>query len=452
MDLLVILLVSATALGYVGSHLEPHRQNGPLRSALRAQAFAVGLHVLLALLLSFLTRRESLPPLAAWIQIASDLASALGAAFGLAITHYLASGTWWRRYYLLALLALLPDVGGLLSSALWILVPLRALSTRRGDPASEARLKSETIVTGTLAGGLWMALSGAVVLLQGVTLSLAPLGTVFSCLFLYAGLHVHRDPENEFSFPVTAVLVKAGLAVLLPACFLAPALLEYRDFQILERFLAPAFILLASAFLFVLTMHFDSRSIRTFLVLFLLSLLPSAFQQLYAERLGEWMSLGLRLVSRVTLTLATLFILKQYMRWGFPIAQNMVMVITAIASASIVFVVLSVVQPGIETVALGELELVRTAILLLDLVVLAALPPVIVNYGHGTMKVTWAILATGILLETYQDFLPAAAPRFEANTVGLLSYGLLALAFVVLWRFSAELMRRIEALSVEDDA
>ncbi len=128
----------------------------------------------------------------------------------------------------------------------------------------------------------------------------------------------------------------------------------------------------------------------------------------------------------------------------------MVMLITAISSASIVIVILSVAQPSMGQQTISELELVRSAILLLDLVVLAALPPVLVNYGHGTMKVTWAILATGLLFETYQDFLPATVERFEANIVGLLAYALIALAFAVLWRFTAAMMQRIEEMTGDD--
>lgn len=450
MDLFVILLVCATALVFVGTHLEQNRHAGPLRSTLMAHTIAVGLYLLVYLLMVQLVRAGILGSRCTWICIAADLASALAASFALAIVHYLAIGVWRRRYYLLALLALLPEFGHFLSAALWIFIPLRAGSTRRGEPGSEAWLKAETIVTGTFAGGLWMLLAGLVRTLDQAPLVINPLGAVFTCLFLYAGLNTHRDPENEFSFSVTAALVKGGLAFILPACFLTPYILEYRDFHILARFLGPALILGACGFLFILTMHFDSRGIRTFLVLFLLSLLPTAFQQLYAERLGEWMTSGLRLFSRVTLVLASLFILKQYMRWGFPIVQNMVMIITAIASASIVFVILAVAQPGLDEQTLSELELVRGAILLLDLVVLASLPPVIVNYGHGTMKVTWALLTSGLLLETYQDFLPATVERFEVNITGLLSYALIALAFAVLWRFSVAMMQRIEEMAGED--
>lgn len=450
MDLLVILVVAATVLFFLGANLHGNRHGGQLRSVLMAQTWAVGLFIAMKLAEAWVVREGMDPDGGAVLRTLADLSGALAATFGLAVAHYLVSGGWRRHFYILVLPALLPDYGHFFAAALWLLIPLRVRAARRAARDETGRIKMETILTGCYAGGLWMLLLSPVHALGLAPMAIEPLGALLSLLFLYAGLNARHDPENEFSFPATASLVKCGLMVILPASIIAPLSLDLQNFHILQHFLIPALILMSCAFLFILTLHFDSLGIRTFLVLFLIALLPAAFSQLYMERLAPWTITGMRLFSRIALVLASLFILKEYLRWGFEIVQNMVMIITALTSASIVFVIIAFVQPHFMDQANDEYELVHSAILLLDVVVLAALPPVLVNYHYGTMKVTWAILTAGLFFEVYQDFLPATAERFEANIVGVLAYALIALAFVTLWRFSVAMMRQIQA-TAEDD-
>ncbi len=451
MSLAIVTVCSLALLFFVGVRISVAPESRRIRSVLLAQVAAAAASILLLLLHWTASPLLPIPELDMLLSL-SALANALAATFGLSVVHYILQGKWHRAFYGLSLLALIPGAGPFIAVLLWLILPV-SISLMKGNARDESTiLKMHTIFNGTLAAALLMFLLTFARRLSHEPMGLEALGTAAGPLFLHAGLAAKRDPENEFSYREIGSLVRNGILLLLPAAVLPPLLLSPKNFLIFHRFLIPASILLSCAFLLILIFHFEARNIRTFLVLLFLALVPTAMAHLYREQLEATTLQGIRLFSRTSLVLSCLFILRQYMRWGFEIAQTMVMFITAIAFASIVFIIVAIVQPVEGMTVIPGAETVGQAILVLDLVILASLPPLVVNYGCGTMKVTWAILGFGLFLESYLDFLDATAQRHEEDIAAALAYGLIALAFVTLWRYTSVLMSDIRSISHRLDA
>jgi hypothetical protein len=453
MDLLVAFFLATAILAHLVTSLRESARPGRMAKTLSAMAAAVWIHVAIRLLQILLHRHEmTFFPAARLLDVAGNFAGALGAVLGASIVHYIASGTWSRAFYFLAFLGLLPAYGATCASLLWLLPPAllhRSLGLTRDN---EMRVKTMTIFCGVLAGGLVTALLAPRPWLGYAPMAVETLGPIVSLLFLFAGLQAARDPENEFSYASVTILVRNSLVGILLLSTLPILLLSAAHSVILIRFLIPSFILAAAVFIVILSFHFESPGIRTFLILMLIALAPVAVEHLYGSTFESISLLGLRLLSRTALVLASLFILKQYMRWGFEIAQVMVMIITALSTASIVFLVVYLLQPGMAMERFFEKSLLQHGILFLDVVVLFSLPPLLVNYRSGTMKVTWAILSFGLFLLVYADFIPLEAERFEIGIVGTLAHGLIALAFATLWRYSVAMIREISEIASSMEA
>lgn len=444
MDLPVAFFLATAILAHLLTSLREGARPGRLATTLGAMAVAVWIHVALRLL-QILLHRHALADLPAvrLLNVAEDFAGALGAVLGASIVHYIAAGVWSRAFYALALLGLLPVYGETLAALLWLLPPALIHQSLALSRNGELRIKTMTIFCGTLAGGLTVALLAPRPWLGHAPMAIEILGPIVSLLFLFSGLQATRDPENEFSYSSVTTLVRNSLVVILLLAIPPNLLLPAGHSLILVRFLVPSFILAAVIFIVILTFHFESPGIRTFLVLMIVALAPAALEQLYGATFETISLLGLRLLSRTALVLASLFILKQYMRWGFEIAQVMVMIITALSTASIVFLVIYLLQPGLAMDRFFETSILRHGIIFLDVVILLSLPPLLVNYRSGTMKVTWAILSFGLFLFIYADFIPFEAERFESGIVETLAHGLIALAFATLWRYSVAMIREI---------
>lgn len=449
MDLLVIFLLALCIIATIAAELRNLAATSPLKAPLNAQTAAVGLYALLSLGRAGLDRLGSAHA-AANLGPILDLTLAVGGTFGLSIINYVNTGRIRRGFHLLALLALLPHWGHILAVALWIFIPIMAFRTSRSIPDVETQIKIQTIFCGSMGGAL--LLTGLIIYrLQGIPpMNLEVVGALASLLFLYAGLHTPRDPEHEFIHGEVRLLVRSGLLAIIVLSLAPPLLLNGSAGTILHNFLMPAFLLAAVVFLVILAMHFESLGIRTFLSLIGIAFLPIIVQHLYHDRLEDFLRHGLVLLSRTALVLACLFVLKQYMRWGFEIAQTMVMVITAIASAAIVLLVIYTLQPPDFSARVADFDLLIFGVRILDMAVLLCLPPILVNYRFGTMKVTWAILSFGFFFLVYADFLPWNALRYERDIAETLSYGLFLLAFATLWRYSSAMIRQIRAYAGEE--
>ncbi len=446
MDLIILSILYITVGASIARGLHLHSPPGQMRSSLLVQVVMVLLGGCLRIADRLLSRLE-LTALGSTLDTMGNLALAGGATIGLSILTYIATGRWRRGYYFLSLIALLPGYGATLSALLWLGLPLLARTRVLPAPDAESRVMVHTLSLGTAAGGSIFFLMTLFRFTDAAPFSLEPLGALVSVLFLYAGLHARRDPENEFVHPEVVLLVKAGLGLVVGFSLLPALVLDAPHASVLFSFLAAASLLVSCVFLVILCMHFDSSAIRTFMILMIAALAPLVVIHLYHENLASFALTGLKLVSRIALVLACLFILKQYMTWGFEIAQAMVMVTTAIAAASIVFLVMYVLQPEGFLGRFAEETLLDGAILVLDLVILSSLPPVLVNYRLGTMRVTWAILAFGIFFLVYADILPSTALRRESESVHLLGHGLMALSFATLWRYTNAMIRRIDSIA-----
>lgn len=405
----VIVVFSCCILAMIGTRTYQRAPKGPIRSALMAQV---------VLLLLYVFGRHA-------------ATGALAATFGIVIIEYIRSGRIRRSVHFFALLALVPQWGDVIAAQMWLAIPWIAQRTKRSairDP--ESLVMSETIFIGTLAAGLFTS----IVSFSG-TEALA-LGPVLATLFLYAGLHALRDQENEFSFPEVSNFVRNGLFFLIP-CALLPDLLFAGNAIIFERFFISAGAAAALIFIAVLVSHFESIGIRTFLVLFGISLVPVGAIALYSERLDISTIVTFRLISLITLILSSLFMLKQYLQWGFEIVRTMLMTITAIAAATVAFIIAQLMHPATVDLDLADPE---RLILLLDLAILASLPPLLINYSAGTMKVTWAILSCGIFFTVFADL----AGKYSLKSLGV---ALIALAFATLWRYTNAMISRIRTIS-----
>jgi len=195
-------------------------------------------------------------------------------------------------------------------------------------------------------------------------------------------------------------------------------------------------------------MHFDSASIKTFFVLLILAIMPEIGVHLYSEQLEVFLQNSLHLISRTFLVMSCLFILKQYLRWGFEIVQSMVMLITAVSAASIVFLVIYIFEPSLPLSKLfTEEKILHDGFLFMNFVVLFSLPPVLLNYSLGTMRVTWSILTLGVFLVVYSDFLPTEIICYEHNVSELIGTSLIMLAFMTLWRYINSMIQKIHSLA-----
>lgn len=451
MNAAVAFVFSGAILSFVAWRIGRAAESARVRFLLLAQVAAASVSVILLFLHAAVA--AIFTPTGRDVVLAlSSLASGLAAACGLAVVRYVIEGKTLKIFYALALAAAVPRIGPFVAALLWLGIPLSIALLKTKAPSEESILKARTIVNGTLAGGLLMLLLAAARRLAGEPMALELLAVAIGPLFLSAGLFARRDPENEFSYEEVSRLVRNGILVIISAAILPPLLFSPRAFLVLHRFLVPAALALACAFLLILVFHFEARNIRTFLALLFIAFAPTALGRLYGEQIDAACLDGLRLFTRTALVLSSLFILRQYMRWGFEIAQTMVMFITAVAFASIVLIVVAVIEPVEGVTVPPGIETVRQATLVLDLVILASLPPLLVNYGRGTMKVTWAILGFGLFLETYQDFLDPVSQGHEAAVAAALAYGFIALAFVTLWLYTSVLMRDIKSISHRLDA
>jgi hypothetical protein len=445
LDILVLAILCAAILGHLARKLRAGHEAVRMRDQMLSQLAAVAIFVIIHLCTIAAVRAGAGAEFLAQMDLLAGLATGLGAVLGLSTVDYLVSGRWRRGWYLLVLPTLLPRWGHSIGSALWLAVPLALVSLSRTARDEDTRIRMQAIYCGTLGGGLLALLFECFRLRDAHPMGVEALAPVASVLFLYAGLHARRDPENEFSYPQIASLVRAALPILIAIAVLPCAFLSAHDFQILRQFLVPALGVASCVLIVLLIAHFESAGIRTFLALLLVTISVTSVSTLYNERFASMTLLGFRLFSRVALVFACLFILKQYMRWGFEIAQTMVMIITALSSASIVFLVMYVAQPSGGLERFQEEDMIAAGAIFLDVVVLLSLPPVLVNYNFGTMKVTWAILSLGILFEVYGDFLSPLSERYEREVTVLLGQGLIMLAFTVLWRYTGLLMQGVSA-------
>jgi hypothetical protein len=445
MDLPVLAVLCAAVLAYLVRNLITRHETGRLRDQMLSQIAAIALFVPLHLVTVAAARSNADGELIARLELIAGLASGLGAVLGIAIADYLVAGRWRRGWYLLALFTLLPRWGHFVSSALWLALPLVLISLSRTTRDEDTKIRMQAIYCGTLGGGLLAFLLECFRYRAASPMGIEVLGPVASALFLYAGLRARRDPENEFSYAEIISLVRSSLPVLLAIAVLPCAILSAHNFMILRQFLVPAFGAVSCVLIVMLVAHFESAGIRTFLVLLLVTISITLLSTLYSARFETMTLLGFRLFSRVALVFACLFILKQYMRWGFEIAQTMVMIITALSSASIVFLVMYIAQPAGGLERFQEEDMIAAGVIFLDVVVLLSLPPVLVNYNFGTMKVTWAILALGIFFEVYGDFLSPLSERYEREVAALMGQGLIMLAFAVLWRYTGLLMQGVSS-------
>lgn len=442
---IIYLFMMAIAV-FLLERLFRHTVPGIVRTLMIAFVFACVVLVHLRFIEEILTLMMIIPR-GSLLHVVGNICLALAGAMGIVAAIYIYSGKHPRAMYFLGLVGVVPFIGDLLAGIVWLAIPFIFWKSVRSLRDPKVEIKMQTLFIGSLGGAVFIFITSLMSVFGTQVILLQTIGPMSVALFVYAGLHVHRDIEHEFAFaPVRRFFTRAMLLIFLIAIVpLCPFECQY--IGSLVNFVVPAAIILSVVFISILVGHFSSTSIRTFLVLMIFGLLPNAAIYLFSDGIppGSPLALGLRLVSRTAIVLASLFILKQYLRWGFQIVQSMVMFVTAISSAAIAFALIYIFEPAPGLTRIADFDLLRFAILILDGVILLALPPVLVNYRYGTMKVTWAIFTIGIFLEVLRDFPPPTL--YEKDFLSVLSYSFLALAFGTLWRYTNAMVKDVYRLS-----
>jgi len=447
MFIAILLLFTVSVALFVLSGLFNRAPSGQLRSSLIAQTMAVTIGALIKLSILLIFNYTNFE-IASLFDSIANFSFALGGAIGLSIMTYIRTGKWSRIFLFITLFSLLPTYGIIFCSLIWFAIPILIAMIASADRDPQMRIKLQTIQAGTIGGGLLFVFIAFLRFFDQTPLGMEIVGPLMSVLFIYAGLNVHNDPENEFYYPEVITLVKTGLVILFSISFLPFLLLDQHNGLILIKFLLSAFNLITCFILLLLFMHFDSASIKTFFVLLILAIMPEIGVHLYSEQLEVFLQNGLHLISRTFLVMSCLFILKQYLRWGFEIVQSMVMLITAVSAASIVFLVIYIFEPSLPLSKLfTEEKILHNGFLFMNFVVLFSLPPVLLNYSLGTMRVTWSILTLGVFLVVYSDFLPTEIICYEHNVSELIGTSLIMLAFMTLWRYINSMIQKIHSLA-----
>lgn len=449
MDLVLLLIVNLAVTIYLFGILRHHGTTARrTRAVLLAQTWTFLLFKILLLFSAAFSRfTESLLP--SWFSPVIALPLGLGLSFCVALASYFRTGRWRNSWYLLSVFALFPRYGLFLAGFFGFLVPLILAGAPGRSRDIDVIVRTRVIVLGTAPSLFFLLLFAFLEQKTALSLALPTLALSAFELFFLAGLHLRSDPEHEFTYSEVRVFVRRGLflVVLFSA---VPPFLPIPYFLTLARIALSGVSLLTVFLLILLLNHFDSRSMRMFLVLLLASFLAGSVNQVFGPVFANPTIIPtLRLFSRGTLVLASLFILRQYLRWGFPVIQVMVMFVVAVASATFVLLVLFLLQPAPFLPFPRFSSMATTAILLLDSIVFLSLPPVLFNYGLGTMKVTWALFSFGILLEGYPDFLPAITPPSLHYVVSFAGTSLVALAFGCLWKYSDVLIRGVTKTLVQ---
>ncbi|GIV01056.1 MAG: hypothetical protein KatS3mg014_2671 [Actinomycetota bacterium] len=256
---------------------------------------------------------------------------------------------------------------------------------------------------------------------------------------LLFALAVRRMPvggENEIAYEeIHRLLVGGGLVFLGLAAF--PLFVPPR--VLLPAAAAAAAVLwvaAASAGVYFAAVS-PAREIRLFLALFLPGIGTGAVALLGG--LGPMGEAGTLLGSRILLALASLFILRQYLRWGFVAARTIVVLLVLLSAAALVSFVSFLLAPVALEPLPSELAVPFAAAGALEAAVLLALPAVVVHYERGTMRVTWSLLVLGIYLESVVPVArllrPVGPPDPASVGTALLSYAVVALALLVAMRY-----------------